>query len=319
MIKTCKYCNKEIEVEKPKSFGAHVRNCKSNPNLESINNKSSISRKKAIEKKSTCPKCNKEFRGCTIIKHIPVCGKKQIKENDLDKFIEKKSDNVFSCLICKEEFNKFGIYSHVYMKHVSDKKIHYSEEVKAKMGWHKGLNKNTDERLKKKADKSKEDYATGKKIANFKGQKHSIKTRELLSIKQSQRIEEKGENSTLKHFKHVKFYKIKNILGEEYNVRGTYELKLADWLNNKNILWKRKIYLKYIKDDVKRTYAPDFYIPEINDYFETKGYFSKEDKEKMNLVNQQNKINVNMIFKKQIKELEKINSLKELLEKSEHL
>lgn len=313
MIKKCKHCNLDIEVKKPQAFGAHVRNCNNNPDLIFINKKISDNRKGSSENKKKCPKCEKEFRGCTFDRHLIVCGNNIKNKHDFFKFINKKSENEFICLICNEEFNKFGIFSHIYMKHINDKKRHYSEQSRLKMAWHKGLTKENDERLKKKSDKQKQYFALGLKTANFKGKKHSEKTREILSIKQSKRIEELGENSTLKHFKNVKFYKIKNILEEEYSVRGSYELKLAEWFNKNHIIWKRKIYLKYVKDEVKKTYAPDFFIPKYNIYFETKGYYSKSDKEKMKLVNQQNNIDVKMLFRKEVNDLENVKSFEDLL------
>lgn len=63
MIKRiCKYCKKELEFNKGKEFGAHVRNCLSNPNLKNIYQKISQIKKKEIkEYKFNCQKCGKEF------------------------------------------------------------------------------------------------------------------------------------------------------------------------------------------------------------------------------------------------------------------
>jgi hypothetical protein len=55
-----------------------------------------------------------------------------------------------------------------------------------------------------------------------------------------------------------------------------------------NILWIKNQYLYYFIDDIKKTYNPDFYLPELNEYIEVKGYFSEKDKIKMDAVLDQN-------------------------------
>lgn len=45
----------------------------------------------------------------------------------------------------------------------------------------------------------------------------------------------------------------------------------------------------------KRTYTPDFYLPDLNKYLEVKGYFSNIDKDKLNLVITQNKVDLLLI------------------------
>lgn len=131
------------------------------------------------------------------------------------------------------------------------------------------------------------------------GKKTSNSTKEILSKKRSEFLETTGKGG----FHNIRWYKIKNILSEEYIVRGTWELKVAEWLNANDILWKRKIYLQYEKEGLKRTYTPDFYLPTTNQYIEVKGYFSQLDKEKLNLVQEQNNINLLLWFGKDIKEL----------------
>lgn len=49
-------------------------------------------------------------------------------------------------------------------------------------------------------------------------------------------------------------------------------------------MWVRNQTLKYVKDEIKKSYNPDFYLPTTNEYIEVKGYYSDIDKEKMKLV-----------------------------------
>lgn len=58
----CSYCNQDFEFQKKQQIGAHVRNCKHNPNKQQINNK--ISRSKDVIKQRytiNCNKCGKQY------------------------------------------------------------------------------------------------------------------------------------------------------------------------------------------------------------------------------------------------------------------
>jgi len=90
-------------------------------------------------------------------------------------------------------------------------------------------------------------------------------------------------------------------------------LKLAKWLNEKNILWIRGNVLNYNINNVNKTYVPDFYVPKYNYYFETKGYYPEKDQIKMKLVLEQNDINLKMIFKETIEDLGNIHTINEIL------
>jgi hypothetical protein len=130
------------------------------------------------------------------------------------------------------------------------------------------------------------------KIPAFRGQHHSKETREKLSRIQSQRIEEAGHGG----FLDVKYYIATNLEGADYSVRGTWELKVAEWLTNQGRLWERKRYLLYVDSfQVKRTYVPDFYLPETQEYWEIKGYFSEKDKNKLRLVEEQNNLKIRVL------------------------
>lgn len=64
MIKRfCKYCKKELEFEKGHQFGAHIRNCLSNPNREEYNRRA-IQHLKRKEHVFICKRysCNNEFK-----------------------------------------------------------------------------------------------------------------------------------------------------------------------------------------------------------------------------------------------------------------
>jgi hypothetical protein len=142
------------------------------------------------------------------------------------------------------------------------------------------------------------------------GRKHSVKTKEKLSKRRSAILEEIGGGG----FTHIKYYETCNVLNEIYKVRGLWELNTAMWLTQQSILWKRKIYISYIDEQgVTRTYTPDFYLPKYNVYIEVKGYFSEKDKNKLEKVVSQNKIDLYMFRKPQIDLLSTTNNIFDLL------
>jgi hypothetical protein len=134
----------------------------------------------------------------------------------------------------------------------------------------------------------------------MKGRTHSKETKEKLSLLQSRRIEEAGHGG----FRDVLYYRISNINGVEYSVRGTWELKVAEYLNAQGILWERLKYLSYVDaEGVKRTYVPDFFLPDYGEYWEIKGYFSAKDNLKMKLVEAYNLIKVQILQKHELLQL----------------
>lgn len=104
-------------------------------------------------------------------------------------------------------------------------------------------------------------------------------------------------------FRDIPYYKVKNIEGKEYSVRGTWELQVAEKLNELGIKWIRNHILKYRRPDEskERFYNPDFYLPDEDMFIEVKGYYSDKDKEKMQLVLEHNPgVKIKMIFYKEL-------------------
>ncbi len=122
------------------------------------------------------------------------------------------------------------------------------------------------------------------------GKHHSKETRERLSEIRSCALDKCHAG-----FQDVKWYKVKNLNGKEYTVRGRWEENVANKLTKEHILWTKNHRLKYVKDGVKKTYNPDFYLPLTNEFIEVKGYYSDDDKEKMKLVLEQNDVKIYFI------------------------
>jgi len=316
-MKTCPHCKDNFNFEKPQQFGSHITNCPSNPKRKQILENISNSLKGKRRAKKVCDKCNKEISSSNFDRHYSKCG---LDKGDKILLQEKwlNDSGKYNCPYCSKEFSKKGICNHIFLQH-TDKGKKYKENkfsddnIKFKMAWSRGLTKETDDRVKKAAKQQKEFYSTGKITHPFLGRKLTPEHKEKLSVAQSNLIEA-GEGSN--NFKHVKYYKNRNIIGEEYSIRGGYELKISNWLNKKGILWIKGNNFKYNINGVEKTYIPDFYLPEFDYYLETKGYYPEKDQIKMKLVLEQNDINLKIIFKDTIENLDNIHTINEILSKN---
>jgi len=174
------------------------------------------------------------------------------------------------CQFCGKEVSKFGIKNHERSCKLNpnripgksnwwknpDKKIKINQYSKAKL---LGL---------PKPEVSKE---TREKLANvWKGKKlpDDMKNK----IKES--IMKNIENDNW----HLSFSKSRTIEYNGIKFQGSWEVKFAKYLDNKNIKWERpnKTY-KYIFENENHRYLPDFYLPEYNLYIEIKGYPTSRD------------------------------------------
>ena len=149
--------------------------------------------------------------------------------------------------------------------------------------WNKGLTKETDQRLAKSAQTYSDNYKAG--TIKIKGHPHSKETKEILSKKRSEYL---ASAKNAGGFKDVGWYEVQNINNKKFIVRGLWQYNVALKLNELNILWIKNQYLNYFIDDIKKTYNPDFYLPDLDEYIEVKGYFSEKDKIKMDAVLDQN-------------------------------
>lgn len=87
----------------------------------------------------------------------------------------------------------------------------------------------------------------------------------------------------------------KNINGEEYLLQSSFELKVAQRLNEDGIYWENNTRLTYVINGKTKAYRPDMTIPSLNCYIEVKGWFSEKDQKKMKAVLESNP-NIKMYF-----------------------
>jgi hypothetical protein len=171
---------------------------------------------------------------------------------------------------------------------------------KGKENWNKGLSKKLDKRVSQNGKSLSDNFKSGKTIPGFLGKHHDKETKENLSLKQS--LHPSGGI--------CKWIEYKKKDGSVIHLQGTWEVKFAEYLDSNNVEWVKPgcgklIYSFFWIDDlgIRRTYTPDFYVFDWKKYFEIKGYWREKDKIKMKKVLEQNKINLQIIEKKGMKEL----------------
>lgn len=171
----------------------------------------------------------------------------------------------------------------------------YIAETKNQLSKHRACHPNsvkhhssTPESVKKARATLKLRIADGLYIP--KGHPHTKESKEKLSLARTKQIEERGG------FQDVKWYKVRNLSGQEYTVRGHWEENVANALNKLGYNWVKNTWLEYRDEDgIIRHYNPDFYLVDSGTYVEVKGYYSDYDKIKMKLILQQH-IGITIFF-----------------------
>ncbi len=229
------------------------------------------------------------------------CGKQYEKQSSLnsharfcDKYVKtikhvskyKINENLYICE-CLKEFNNHQALN----GHFCFCLIHRNGELPAVSkigikGQMTGWNNFTDDDISKikikSGETSKVKIKSGEIIPHFRGKKHTIESKEKMSLSR-QNVLENNES-------HCKWYSIFN--GEkEIKVQGTWERDIAIYLTECNIKWERKqiVYLEY------KRYTPDFYLPEYNIYLEIKGWWREYDILKTKNVLKEHNINLLLI------------------------
>jgi hypothetical protein len=192
-------------------------------------------------------------------------------------------------------------------EYIETRKYIYSEESRRRQGWARGLTKETCKSLQKQGETYKSRIKSGHIIPSGKGRSPSLEIRRKMSESANER-----NNGYVK----TEWYSIFcPSIDETVKVQGTWERAYATYLNDNNIPWIRgnkEHRMQYRIDgiDYDKTYIPDFYLPESNEYIEIKGFWWKsldgrvDDRRKMNAVCECNKDKtIKILEKPQLKAL----------------
>lgn len=236
----------------------------------------------------TCKECHKEFEVSIDTHSTNFCSRhcRAVYTGKQCKHLNSKNNLKQYSISLRAPYGrwkcKYCDYIGNTRKELTDhcKEIH-PEIYNNKHAWNKGLTKETNQSIAKAVSTLKKRYESGELQGAFKGKHHSLEAKEKIFERRSEQLDSAAG------FQDVKWYTIKNINEKEFILRGSWELNVAKRLNDLNILWERGPHISYIKDGQKRTYTPDFYLPNTNKYIEVKGYYSETDKIKMRLISEQ--------------------------------
>jgi len=189
--------------------------------------------------------------------------------------------------LCKLNPNKQTIVSNF---------IKYNKEIKS------GLNKKT---FSNQYDKAKKlgleipkisDYTLYKLRKANKNKKWTQQRKHAHSIVMKKTIEKYPDSYT----KNNVVGRVKNIVYNGINLKGTWELMVAMWLDYNKIEWQYETKYFYYQWNGERKYYPDFYLPKLDLYIEVKGYETERDICKWKVVP-----NLIVIKKEQINQIKK--------------
>lgn len=255
MKKYCDYCKENIEISKIQQWGAHRRNCKSNPNREEYLKKLKESANDENKKKV-------------------LSDKRKLRENWITfKQNCSKCDAEFELTVTENSYNK-GKYKKFCSRSCSNSRIHSEEtkkkiSVKAKDNIRKGISNKPSGCVRYGADH----HNWVKRITTECERCHKLFEHRITEDRKYCSRKCGGgynENSTNKHRTNYKGYWMDSGLELEFAKRCD-ELGLK-WIKN------TKIAIDYIDGNHKlRKYYPDFHLYEIDEWVETKGKFYENE------------------------------------------
>ena len=77
-------------------------------------------------------------------------------------------------------------------------------------------------------------------------------------------------------------------VGFTYGFRSGLEELIAGELRSQRVIYEfEETKLKYTKPQKEHSYTPDFYLPKLKIFIETKGLFTTQDRQKMRLIKEQ--------------------------------
>ena len=224
-----------------------------------------------------CKECGRNISSNNILKHVGSKNCKKIKST-LPEFINIIEEK-FECTLCNKIFSKNGIHTHVWRIHGNG--INFDGNIQGfidgiREAWNKGLTKDTSVIIKDSSEKC------SKTSKGKPGHPHTEESKQKLrdhAIKN-------GLGGHISKQRNI----FKNILGEEFNLHSSYELIVANSLNENDILWVRPNPLIWIdEENIKHRYYAGFYLPEFDIYLDPKNDFLiKKDFIKIQSVRNQN-------------------------------
>lgn len=211
---------------------------------------------------------------------------------------------LIKCTHCGKEYCKNGIGTHIWKNHTEEGIKHnpnigllFNRQI-----WNKGLTKETSESVRKSGETYTKRIKSGEIKGSMVGRKHSQEVKDKISKKMS--LNNKGGR--------CKWYDYLKNDGTLIHVQGSWELRFCKVLEfiDKDFI---KVTSSLLKEPLtwidlnnkSHCYTPDFYCPNIDKFFEIKGFWWGNDKFKMEQIfkNYPN-LNIELVKEKELIEYE---------------
>lgn len=191
------------------------------------------------------------------------------------------------CEICDKEYSTWqALNSHKGWHNKPDRVSNFVEYgKKVKNGEVERLNSNQHTKAKNEGRICEVSEITRKKIGDASRISNKIyweseENRKKQSIAMKKAVLDNPDSYSLKNISgRVKSYDFFDSYGNKTKLKGKWEVKVAEFLNEKNIEWTNIVSpTSYYWNDDWHLYFPDFYLKEYNLYLEVKGYERERDK-----------------------------------------
>ncbi len=106
-----------------------------------------------------------------------------------------------------------------------------------------------------------------------RGRKYTCEQRLARSIAMKKAVEKYPDSYT----KNNVVGRVKNVEYKGVKLKGSWELLVAQWLDDNNIKWEHETRAFDYTWNGVRKYYPDFYLPDLDLYIEVKGYERERD------------------------------------------
>jgi hypothetical protein len=247
----------------------------------------------------SCSNCHNETSLLNINKHYNTCIKKIIKDypNDL------------KCRFCgKECKNKNSFVNHERCCPANSDRKYVNGMIgkKGKLG-KKGGNRFTKAKELGLPPPEVSKETRDKLSLAGTGRKITIEQRKILSDAMKLAV----KNNPDSYSKNNVSGRVKIIDYNGINLKGSWELKTAQWLDSLNVIWENETNPHdYFWNEGWHKYFPDFFLPYYNSYIEVKGYKTNRDEAKWNQFNDK----LIIIDKRNINKLNEFQSIEALSE-----
>lgn len=231
--------------------------------------------------KKSCDKCKRLISVPNFAKHYKKCnGKIKISVEIY------KTDDGYKCPYCGILKSKQGIYTHVWRTHLEDG-IQHKEKTKHSFDSYRlNIKLGVVSRPLNQYEQAKQEgriYSLSQesrdKISKAKKGK-SVHTEESKK-RLSDVVIERYNNGWIPKSGRCKHILYNSSIAGDVHLAGSWEYKVAMYLDKNNYNWRRNIKkFDYFFDNKNRKYTPDFYLPDLDLYIEVKGYETDKDRSK---------------------------------------